>query len=139
MKILITGANGYIGKRLLSKTLELGYTVVCGVRDKSRFHFDETLRAQIEIIEMDTLVPETLINIPDDIDGAYYLVHSMADSSNYPQLELQSASNFREALSATKVKHLLYLSGIVNETELSKHLQSRKNVEIELSKGSYQT
>lgn len=138
MKVLITGANGYIGKRLLSKIIDMGYTVVCGVRDKSRFHFDETLRSQIEIIEMDTLIPETLKNIPSDIDGAYYLVHSMADSLNYPQLELQSAINFREALSNTKVQHLIYLSGIVNENQLSKHLQSRKNVEIELSKGAYQ-
>lgn len=137
MKILITGANGYIGRRLLSKIIEQGYMVVCGVRDKSRFHFDETLRSRMEIIEMDTLIPETLKNIPDNIDGAYYLVHSMADSSNYSQLELQSASNFREALSFTKVQHLIYLSGIVNETQLSKHLQSRKNVEMELSKGLY--
>lgn len=137
MKILITGANGYIGKLLLSKIIELGYTVVCGVRDKSRFHFEETLRSRLEIIEMDTLIPETLKNIPNDIDGAYYLVHSMAYSENYPQLELQSASNFREALSNTKVQHLIYLSGIVNEKQLSRHLQSRKNVEIELSKGAY--
>jgi uncharacterized protein YbjT (DUF2867 family) len=137
MKILLTGANGYIGKRLLPKLIEEGHYIVCSVRDKARFHFDENIRSKIEIIEMDTLIPETLRNIPKDIDAAYYLVHSMADSANFQDLELQSASNFRVALSSTQAKHLIYLSGIVNEAELSKHLLSRKNVEIELSKGSY--
>lgn len=61
----------------------------------------------------------------------------MSSAGNYESLEEESAINFREALDKTSVKHLVYLSGIVNEKELSKHLASRKNVEIELSKGAY--
>ncbi|MEQ9592705.1 MAG: SDR family oxidoreductase, partial [Cyclobacteriaceae bacterium] len=72
-----------------------------------------------------------------DIDGAYYLMHSMSSSDDYQQLELQSAENFREALNQTKAQHVLYLSGIINEDSLSKHLSSRKAVEEELAKGNY--
>ena len=76
-------------------------------------------------------------NIPKDIDGAFYLVHSMSASSDYQSLEQESAINFRNAINQTKVQHVVYLSGIVNESALSKHLASRKNVEIELGKGNY--
>ncbi|MGJ8661338.1 MAG: SDR family oxidoreductase, partial [Bacteroidota bacterium] len=72
-----------------------------------------------------------------DIDGAYYLVHSMSSAGDYETMEENSAINFRNALKKTKVEHVIYLSGIVNEKELSKHLNSRKNVEIILSKGDY--
>ncbi|NNE25860.1 MAG: SDR family oxidoreductase, partial [Saprospiraceae bacterium] len=68
---------------------------------------------------------------------AYYLVHSMSSSDDYAALEEKCAINFRNALNQTEVRHVIYLSGIVNETELSKHLNSRLNVEIELNKGAY--
>jgi uncharacterized protein YbjT (DUF2867 family) len=61
----------------------------------------------------------------------------MSSSSDYKSLEQQCAVNFREAMNSTEVKHVMYLSGIVNETDLSEHLSSRKNVEIELEKGNY--
>ncbi|HEY9115809.1 MAG TPA: SDR family oxidoreductase [Bacteroidales bacterium] len=137
MKILLTGANGYIGKRLLPKLIGLNHQVVCAVRDKSRFAVDENFRSQVEVIEIDVLKPETLSNIPFDIDGAYYLIHSMSSSSSFEQLEAESARNFKAALNKTKVKHLIYLSGIVNDDQLSKHLQSRKKVEDILATGNY--
>jgi uncharacterized protein YbjT (DUF2867 family) len=61
----------------------------------------------------------------------------MSASSDYQILEQESAINFRKALNKTNVQHVVYLSGIVNETELSKHLASRKTVELELAKGNY--
>ena len=61
----------------------------------------------------------------------------MSASSDYQDLELRAAQNFREAIDATQVKHVIYLSGIVNEEALSKHLASRKNVETELEKGNF--
>ena len=137
MKILLTGATGYIGKRILPVLIQKGYQVVCSVRDKNRFNPPVSIKNYIEIIEVDLLKKETLNNIPKDIDGAFYLVHSMSNSSDYENLELESAKNFRAYLEKTDVKHIIYLSGIINETELSKHLESRKNVENELSKGSY--
>lgn len=136
MKILLTGASGYIGKRLLPALVNNGHQVVCCVRDAKRFSPPASLQSQIQIIEIDLLDQASLSRIPKDIDGAYYLVHSMATSSDYQVLELESATNFRNAIDQTNVKHVVYLSGIVNESALSEHLLSRKNVEIELSKGS---
>ena len=137
MKIVLTGATGYIGKRLLPVLVERGYEVICCVRDKNRFNPPNSLKGSIKVLQLDLLDTTSLKNIPEDIDGAYYLVHSMASSKAYKLLEQQSAINFRNALKKTKVKHVIYLSGIVNESELSDHLASRKNVEIELAKGNY--
>jgi uncharacterized protein YbjT (DUF2867 family) len=137
MKILLTGANGYVGKRLLSILVNQGHRVVCCVRDLNRFSPPKTYSDSIEVIQVDLLDKQSLNNIPSDIDGAYYLVHSMSSSDDYEALEKKSAINFREALNRTKVKHVLYLGGIVNDSLLSKHLSSRKQVEIELKQGGY--
>lgn len=137
MRILLTGATGYIGKRLLPVLVENGHEVICCVRDLKRFNPPESLKSKIETIQLDLLDKSTMTNIPENIDGAYYLVHSMSSSKNYEQLEHESALNFKEAMNTTKVKHVVYLSGIINAEGLSKHLTSRKNVEEELSKGNY--
>ncbi len=136
-KILLTGATGYIGKRLLPILIESEYSVICCVRDKNKFHVVDSIRQKIQVIELDLTQKESLNNIPKDIDFAYYLVHSMSSSKNYNELEKQSAINFREAINKTNAKQVIYLSGIVNSDTLSKHLNSRKNVEIELNKGTY--
>jgi uncharacterized protein YbjT (DUF2867 family) len=137
MKILLTGATGYIGKRVLSDLIADGHHVVCSVRDKERFSAPKSFLPSIEVIEVDLLKEETFANIPVDIEAAYYLVHSMAASSDYEALELLSAQNFRTAIDKTQARQVIYLSGIVNDTKLSKHLSSRKNVEQELGKGRY--
>jgi len=137
VKILLTGATGYIGKRLLPILVENGHRVVCCVRDLKRFNPPPSLLPHIEVIQVDLLDSASLKQIPKDIDGAYYLVHSMSSTRNYEILEKQSAINFREAINQTHTQHVLYLSGIINESVLSKHLKSRENVEIELGKGNY--
>ncbi len=126
MKILLTGATGYIGKRILPVLVNMGHHVVCCVRDETRFNPPSSLSDNISVIEIDLLEKESLSKIPSDIDVAYYLVHSMSSSKDYKTLELNSAINFREALSKTTVTQVIYLSGIVNESNLSKHLESRK-------------
>ena len=131
MKILLTGATGYIGKRILPLLVNNGHHVVCCVRDKSRFNPPKSLNKNISIIEIDLLDSKSLLKIPNDIDIAYYLVHSMSSSDNYKSLEGKSAINFREKIELTQVKQVIYLSGIINETNLSKHLLSRKKVEEE--------
>ena len=138
MKILLTGASGYIGKRLLPVLVENGHEVVCCVRDKTRFSYPKSLDPKVQVVEVDLLDTSSLNNIPKDIDGAFYLVHSMSNSSDYLKLEKECAVNFRNAINQTNVEHVVYLSGIVNEEALSEHLNSRKNVEIELGKGSFQ-
>lgn len=140
MKILLTGGTGYIGKRLLIQLLEEGHHVVCSVRDKNRFGlklFKEKID-QIEVIENDFLDESSLDNIPKDIEGAYYLIHSMSSSSgDFEEKEKTSAENFRRALEKTNVKQVVFLTGIINEEKLSKHLQSRKNVELALKSEQY--
>ena len=127
MKILLTGATGYIGKRLVPQLVEDGHEIVCAVRDKSRFIVSYP---NVSVIEIDLLKKETLHKIPQDIDGAYYLVHSMSTTgSDFDTKEAQCARNFNMAIKKTTVKHVIYLSGIVNHHTLSKHLQSRKTVE----------
>lgn len=138
MKILLTGASGYIGKRLLPVLVENGHEIVCCVRDKTRFSYPKSLDSKIQVVEVDLLDKSSLKNIPKDIDGAFYLVHSMSNSSDYLKLEKECAVNFRSAINQTNAKHVVYLSGIVNEEALSEHLNSRKNVEIELGKGNFQ-
>ncbi|PRZ02263.1 uncharacterized protein YbjT (DUF2867 family) [Marinilabilia salmonicolor] len=137
MKVLLTGATGYIGKRILPVLVEMGYYVICCVRDVNKFHPEDSVKESVEVIEVDLNKRATLENIPVDIDFAYYLVHSMSASKNYHELEKQSAVNFREKLNNTNVRQVIYLSGIVNSQTLSKHLNSRKNVEFELGKGEY--
>ncbi len=137
MKILLTGATGYIGQRLLPVLLEGKHEIICCVRDKSRFHFQNFTSSTINIIEVDFLDKETLKNIPEDIDAAYYLIHSMSSSTgDFASLESESAENFTERISQTTAKQVIYLSGIVNEEQLSKHLSSRKNVEAILAAGT---
>ena len=137
MKILLTGANGYIGKRLLPILVEEGHHVVCSIRDKERFNPEASLMPYISIIEVDYLIDEQLDNIPIDIDAAYYLIHSMSKSNDYDELEEKSAINFRKQMNKTNAKQVIYLTGMVNENTLSKHLQSRKKVEDILNDGNY--
>ena len=139
MKILLTGATGYIAQRLLPILINNGHEVICCVRDKSRMDSNKYPADRVKIIEVNFLNNETLHNIPEDIDAAYYLIHSMSVSGDedFEKLETISAKNFKDRLQQTKVKQVIYLGGIVNEDKLSKHLKSRKNVESILSSASF--
>jgi len=136
MKILLTGATGYIGQRLLPVLLEQGHEVVCAVRDKSRFdkgRFGNS--ALLDVIEVDLLNPASLAAIPDNIDAAYYLVHSMSTAGAFSVSEEKSARNFIAALDRSQARQCIFLGGIVNDQKLSAHLSSRKNVEAVLASG----
>jgi uncharacterized protein YbjT (DUF2867 family) len=138
MKILLTGATGYIGKRLLPVLVNQGHTVVCCVRDKNRFSLDKEYADKVEVLEINFLEYDINQQLPKDLDGAYYLIHSMSTNSrNFDELETITAYNFRDKIEETNVKHVIYLGGIVNEENLSKHLRSRKMVENILTKGKY--
>ena len=137
MKILLTGATGYIAQRLLPVLLRNGHEVICCVRDRIRFN-DKYNSPLLNVIEADFLKKETLTVIPKDIDAAYYLIHSMSLSKgDFEILESISAQNFKDIIQQTSARQVIYLSGIVNEARLSKHLSSRKNVEAILTGGSY--
>ena len=131
MRILLTGANGYIGMRLLPVLVEAGHEVTCVVRDRNRFQPASDLLDKINIIEYDFLQPENAVqNFNKKVfDVAYYLIHSLGDTSTtLKEHELRSAGCFVLVASLTQVKQIVYLGGISNEEHLSKHLLARKVV-----------
>lgn len=134
MKILLTGANGYIGQRLIPVLLEQGHNIICCVRDKDRFNKQHDY--PVEVIEVDFLQQEHSTGFPADIDVAYYLVHSMSSAGKFEEKEAVSARNFIQLISSTNCKQIIYLTGIVNQQELSRHLGSRLQVENILKEGS---
>ncbi|TGV00569.1 SDR family oxidoreductase [Flavivirga rizhaonensis] len=138
MKILVTGTTGYIGKRLIPILLELEHDLICCVRDINRVPLTLRNHTKVSIIEVDFLKEESLNKIPEDIDLGYYLIHSMSSSvEEFECLEKQCALNFKKRLEQTKAKQVIYLSGIVNDNQLSKHLQSRYKVEQLLQSSIY--
>jgi uncharacterized protein YbjT (DUF2867 family) len=138
MKILLTGVTGYIAQRLLPVLLENGHEIICCVRDKDRFNSKKFQSENLKVIEVDFLKKESLLKIPSDIDAAYYLIHSMStQKGNFEDMEEICATNFKNRLEETNVKQVIYLSGINNTEELSKHLSSRKNVETVLSSSKF--
>ena len=138
MKVLLTGANGYIGVRLLYELLKEDHEVVCAVRNAARLSVPEEIKEQVEIVEIDFLKPPEENPVPQDIDAAYYLIHSMSSSTQkFDELESESAENFVQLINQTHCNQVIYLSGIVNEKELSKHLLSRKRVENILQQGDF--
>lgn len=139
MKILLTGANGYIGMRLLPQLLQEGHQVVCAVRDEKRLSVDAETRERIEVVEVDFLEKPIPGRIPADIDAAYYLIHSMSSStSDFDKREAEAAEAFNHYMETVRPKQVIYLSGIVNDEKLSKHLSSRKHVEEILYTGPFE-
>ena len=138
MKVLLTGANGYVGRRLLPELLAKGFEVVCSVRDKNRLGIDNETLKKITIWEVDFLEEVNLNNCPSKIDIVYYLIHSMSTSSeNFDDLEAKAAINFNTYMDSIKVNQVIYLSGITNDPNLSKHMASRSNVEKILYQGNF--
>jgi uncharacterized protein YbjT (DUF2867 family) len=135
MNILITGANGYIGQRLMPGLLEDGHTLYCCVRDKKRFEAEHP-HEHLHIIEADFYKNAGISDLPTQIDIAYYLIHSMSSGKDFEEMESTTATNFSTYLDTTTCRQLVYLTGIVNEEELSPHLSSRLAVERILSKGT---
>ncbi len=138
MRILLTGVTGYIAQRLLPVLLQNGHNVICSVRDKNRFNFKPYSTENLSVIEVDFLDSTTLDAIPDNIDVAFYLIHSMStQSDDFGSMEQLCATNFKNRIENTTTKQVIYLSGIVNDTTLSTHLKSRKNVEDILSNSNF--
>jgi len=136
MRVLLTGANGYIGLRLLPQLLEAGHEVHALVRDRDRFPQEEfsAYGDRLRIIEAD--LQEAPPPLPHDVDVAYFLVHSMGASGAFAEKEAATARHFVEAVSATACRQIVYLGGIAPEgRHLSKHLASRRAVQEILSSG----
>src|SRR5512146_1699714 len=108
--ILVTGATGYVGGRLVPRLLAAGYRVRCLVRDPSRLQGRGWLK-QVELAGGDMLQPESLIAAMRDIHAVYYLVHSLGGGSDFPERDLMAARNCAGAAKAAGVERIIYLGG----------------------------
>ncbi len=137
MKILLTGASGFIGKRLIPSLLKEGHELVLLLRINSSRSPFEIYKDKVSIIYGDLLDKESL-SFPKEIDVAFYLVHSMSQSrEDFDKLEEQAAYNFIEALKKTNCRQIIYLSGLAHAPHLSKHLLSRLHVENILKESGF--
>jgi uncharacterized protein YbjT (DUF2867 family) len=134
MKVLLTGANGYIGARLIPALLEQGHEVVCLVRDKKLFEKQSPYAGQLSTITGDLLRNRSMEPLPDDIDAAYYLVNALPQTSGFAGLEALSAENFIEAVNQTHCKQIISLSEI--DDHLGQAGLSRQHVEDVLRQGN---
>ena len=132
MKILLTGANGYIGQRLIPPLLDKHHEIICCVRDAGRF-FRQNKFPVLKIIEVDFL-DEKEQPLPKEIDIAFYLIHSMSAKGDFEKKEEEAAKRFVQEIEKTNCRQVIFLTGIVNEEKLSRHLSSRLAVEKVLSK-----
>ena len=135
MKVLVTGATGYVGGRLVPKLLEQGYSVRVLAREPHRldgvpWHDD------VEIIQGDLQVRSDVARAVSAVDVVYYLVHSMSSAGDFEVIERRVATLVAEEAKSAQVKRIVYLGGLHPKGKLSRHLGSRKEVgEILLASG----
>jgi len=127
MRILLTGATGYVGGRLLPVLEARGHEVRCLARHPA--NLASRVGRSTEVIAGDVLDPASLARALEGIETAYYLVHAMGDASGFERLETTGAQNFSAAARAAGVKRIIYLGGLGEDRrELSPHLRSRHEV-----------
>ncbi len=127
-KVLVTGATGYVGGRLVPRLLDAGYDVRVMTRDvrhlQGRSWIDDVEIAQGDVLDLDTLTP-----ILEGIDAAFYLIHSMDQGDNFESRDVTAARNFATVAKDAGVQETIYLGGLGDTQEnLSTHLKSRQEV-----------
>ena len=122
-RILVTGATGYIGGRLVPQLLARGYDVRCLARDPNRLR-GRGWENEVEIVAGDVLDRPSLVSALAGCRGAYYLVHSMAGGTgSFRDRDLHAAENFAAAAAETGLERIIYLGGLGRrEEQVSKHL-----------------
>lgn len=124
--ILLTGASGYIGGRLLPLLVEAGERVRCAARHPS--FLQRRVGPEVEVAYADLIDPDSLVSAMDGVHTAYYLVHSMGSDTDFAEQDRQAAKNFAEAARAAGVERIIYLGGLAHGQGLSTHLASRQEV-----------
>ncbi len=123
--ILVTGATGYVGGRLVPKLLEAGYRVRCPVRDPARLQ-GRAWASRVDVVAGDALVTETLTEAMQGVSVAYYLIHGMQGGKVNAERDLQAARNFAQAAEAGGIENIIYLGELVDPAaDLSPYLRAR--------------
>jgi uncharacterized protein YbjT (DUF2867 family) len=124
--LLVTGASGYVGGRLVGRLTAQGERVRCLARRPAELM--ARLPAAVEVVAGDVLDADTLPAALDGVDTAFYLVHSMGSTGDFQEQDLRAAANFARAAKAAGVRRIIYLGGLGGRVELSPHLASRQEV-----------
>jgi len=137
MKILLTGATGYVGKSLLPLLIEQGHEVRCLVRSPDAANAPKASTG-IEVVQGDATQVDTLVPALQGCQVAYYFIHSMDGSGEFAARDRICAENFKQAASTAGLEGIIYLSGLANSKreDLSEHLKSRQEVGRILRSGS---
>ncbi|HAX69875.1 MAG TPA: DUF2867 domain-containing protein, partial [Anaerolineae bacterium] len=133
--ILVTGATGYVGGRLVPKLLEAGYRVRCLVRDPSRLEGRSWLK-RVDVVQGDALNPADLAPAMRGVSVAYYLIHGKQGGRGSAERDLQAARNFAQAAEDEGIEQIIYLGELVDPTaNLSPYLRSRHETGFTLRHG----
>ena len=125
--ILLTGATGYVGGRLLTALEKNGFKVRCLARRPE--YLQSRLSSNAEVVAGDVMNKESLLAAMPGVHTAYYMIHSMGATQNFEELDRQAAQNFGRSAKACGVKRIIYLGGLGEENDdLSPHLRSRQEV-----------
>jgi len=125
-RVLLTGATGYVGGRLLPRLEERNIDLGCLAR-RPEF-LESCVGPNTEIVKGDLLDPDSLRGALAGVDVAYFLAHSMGDDGDFERRERRAAGNFAEACADAGVSRIIYLGGLGSGDDLSPHLQSRHEV-----------
>jgi uncharacterized protein YbjT (DUF2867 family) len=134
--VLVTGATGYVGGRIVPRLLAAGYQVRVLVRDPARLQGRSWLD-RVDVVQGDVLDPQTLGPALDGVQAAYYLIHSMMAGKDFKERDQLAANQFVKAGEAAPIQRIIYLGGLGDpDTDLSEHLRSRHETGEVLRSGS---